>query len=108
MKDSSHESVVTFDWEIPDDIHISTSRTRDPIFSFKVRVFETAKFFVTINARTVIDTSLSPDNVKVYWEVISWRNTFPNRISGIEKIQLSMREGHMRISDVVIWYQINR
>lgn len=110
VKEPTHERLLEFNWVFPDDLVFDDALARRPILSFKVRVFEAATFFVKLNDVVVVEpTELAPDNVKVWWEVINLNTAFPDgRSHATETISLQLQGGHMRVSDVVIWYQINR
>lgn len=109
VKEPGHVRHVTWTWQRPDDLHFTSSIVRSPVLSFKVRVFENTPFFIKMNGQVIVSTSLDPDNVKVWWEVIRLSDAFPNgRTNDFENIVLEIDGGHMRLSDVILWYQINR
>lgn len=100
---------TTFNFTVPNDF-VFTGNSRQPILAFKARPFENSSFKVFLNYREVVSTSLDESHTRAYWEVISATTAFPEGSSFGETVPLRIiiNSGRMSISDVVLWYQVNR
>jgi hypothetical protein len=90
----------------PGDIELS----RQAILSFKVRPLKNSDLSVIINGRPIFKTSFDASTVKVYWEVISWNEIVPSgsTISNPFTCRFVVENGHLRLADIVWWYQVKK
>jgi hypothetical protein len=100
---------TTFEFTVPSDF-VMTSSSRQPILAFKARPFENSDFKVFLNHREVLSTDLDASHTRLYWEVISASTAFPEGASfnNPAPLRFILNSGRMRISDMVIWYQVDR
>lgn len=96
-------------WEVPDDIVLSDGG-RKPILAFKILTFDKATLKVRVNNREVFQETFSESLTRGYWETFNFQTAFPEGASFDalhNPVHFFMSEGSARISDVVLWYQVN-
>lgn len=100
---------ATFNFSVPTDF-VMTGNSRQPLLAFKVLPYEDSSFRIYLNYREVVSTSLDASQTRIYWEVISATTAFPEGASFANPAPLRfvVNSGRMRISDVVLWYQVNQ
>ena len=101
----------------PPDIHtfhvpidmITTGSSRQPILAFKARPFEDSAFLVTLNGEPLFSATLLAGHTFGYWQVLSNFGAVLAPSSPTEsEFKFILTEGRLRVSDVVLWYQVNK
>ncbi len=103
-----------FTFDVPDDIHGATGGARKAIISFNFRPLETSRLRILFRASEVLDTTFDISHTRMHQEVFDIGSLlFQDFGSGIFRpdtvpVEFRVSPGKCRISDVVIWYQIER
>lgn len=102
-------SEITLDFHVPSDFAFE-SGTRKPILAFKVRPREDSNFKVFLNHREIASFNLDQSHTRGYWEAFSATTAFPNgsSFSNPVPLRIFLSDGRIRLSDVIVWYQIKR
>ncbi|MBW4421171.1 MAG: hypothetical protein KME13_18380 [Myxacorys californica WJT36-NPBG1] len=95
---------------VPDDI-VVTGGSRKPVLAFKITTSEATSFRVYLDDITdeaiMFDGSF-PANIRtVYWESFNFLPAF-NQHGNPVTVFFRCSQGACNISDVVIWYQVDR
>ncbi len=102
------EKEITFNFTVPSDL-IHTGVSRQPIFAFKARPFEDSKIEIILNGTPVVPSvSLDKSLTRIFWEVISFDPALSGSHGTTVDFRFLLLEGKLRVSDVVLWYQVNK
>ena len=100
---------ATLNFEVPSDFAFE-SGVRKPILTFNILPFEDSNFKVFLNHREVASFNFDKSHTRGHQEAFSATTAFPNgsSFSNPVPLRIFLSSGKIRLSDVVVWYQIKR
>ena len=99
----------TLTFEVPSDF-AREAGVRKPILAFKVRPDEDSVLKVSVNHHEIASFDFDRSHTRGYWETWSAKTAFPEGQSFQTQtpVRFFLQAGKVVLSDVVIWYQIQR
>jgi hypothetical protein len=96
-----------FNFEVPDDLSMDGG-VRAPILTFKISAFEETSIKIYLNSQEIISHTF-PNGVRMgWWEAFQFLPAL-NSFGNPTPLKFTCNtQGNCSISDVVLWYQINK
>ena len=108
--DNEFPQSKTFDFDIPSDLHLTNSTRRHASLAFKMRPLVDTKLTVRVNHNKLFENTFDASHTRAYWETFSMKSVLGSDANTASDVPVSFfcNTGRIVISDVILWYQIDR